>query len=162
MTRQAFYTLFATRIQAVVGDAKIHRAYQEAAPPTTGLYLAINDGASWKPVGTVSRGATDGEERQLKHDYEVTVELWEIRGDGELLQKVLESFDTQVSVAYFKAANVGVLRTTDAMKMPEALDGAKYTKRVRAEVVFSVARVSVEDMLAIETVTFTPTFTHET
>lgn len=162
MTRQDFYALVAAYVRSVLGeDVKLWRAYQDAAPPTTGAYISIDDSTEWNPFGQPTQGATDGEEHQIRHDYEVVVGLWEIRGDGELLQALSESFARRAASEHFHAANTGVLSVGTVTKMPEILDTAKYVQRFRMEVVFGVARVQTETMPSIEAVEFTATFTHE-
>lgn len=156
MTRQELYVLIATWISTVAPSAVIFRTGQDAQAPSSGKYIAIDDSYSWDRVGKVTVGTVDNDERQLKHDYEVVVGLWEIRGDGEDLQTLLESLDTMAVRALFSDAGVGILRETPVSKLTDTLDAARNVRRFRTEITFAISRIAMEDVTYIETVDFVP------
>lgn len=161
MTRQEFYTLVATWISTVMPSAVIFRTAQDAQAPARGKYIAIDDSYTWDRFGKVTVGAVENDERQLKHDYEVVVGLWEIRGDGEDLQTLVESLDTMLVKAIFNDAGVGILRETPVTKMTDTLDSARNVRRFRTEITFAISRIVTEDVTYIETVEFIPQIVHE-
>lgn len=161
MTRQEFYTLVATWISTVVPTATIFRTAQDAQAPASGKYIAIDDSYTWDRFGKVTVGVVEDDERQLKHDYEVVVGLWEIRGDGEDLQTLLESLDTMTVKALFSDAGIGILRETPITKLTDTLDSARNVRRFRMEVTFAVSRIVTEEVTYIETVEFIPQIVHE-
>ena len=146
MTRQGLYEVIASWVTTqVMGSpgVSIFRAYQDKAAPTKGCYILIDDGTSWERIGQHAVGEVNElqNNRQLKNDYEVKIELWEIRGDGEVLQGLLESLDTREVHEYFEEASCSIPRVTSPVqKMPEVLNTATTQRRYRAEITCNVSR----------------------
>ncbi len=159
MTRQALYEAVATWIKTIHPNAAIFRAFQDAQAPTTGTFISIDDSTSWDKFGEVTTGAVAVTapapalgSRQLKNDYTVVVGLWEIRGDGELLQGLLDNLDTVVTKAYFYGKAIGILSVSAIQQLNETLDSARNVKRSRVELTLSVTRENTEQVTPIEDV----------
>lgn len=162
MTRQELYEAVATWIKVVHPTAVIFRAFQDAQAPTTGTFISIDDSTSWDKFGEVTTGAVSAVApapalgtRQLKNDYTVTVGLWEIRGDGELLQGLLDNLDTVATKAYFYGKAIGLLSVSAVQQLNESLDSSRNVKRSRVELTLSVTREITEQSVPIEDVEIT-------
>lgn len=159
MTAQELYKFLRDWMLLVRPATPVVRAYQDAAPPTTGQYLVIDDSAEWEPYGRASVGdlGEDGV-RDLKHEYTVEVGLIDVRGDGEALRDLLENLETRDAQLLFQAAGVSVLKPGVVKKMPQLLDSSKWLREHRLDLTLGVARVKSETVGIFTSVEFVADF----
>ena len=155
MTAQELYKFLREWMLVVRPGTPVVRSHQDAAAPTTGQYLIIDDSSDWEPYGRASVGdlGEDGK-RDLKHEYSVEVGLLDVRGDGEALRDLLEHLETRDAQLLFQAAGVSVLRPGTVKKMPQLLDSAKWLREYRLDLTLGVARVKTETVGIFTSVEF--------
>lgn len=162
MTAQELYDRLYDWASGVVA-VPVCRAYDDSSSPTKGEYVAIDDGGTWTPVGEASTGdvGTDGK-RLLKHDYTVTVQLWEVRGRGDSLRALKQSLDLRDVRGALTAAGIGVLNVGNVEKQPQLLDSSKWLREHRLEITLTVSNLSEESVGFFESIEFVPTITGPT
>lgn len=162
MTPQALYNhlySWATQFLPIELACPIIRSHQDApAPQADAPYLVIEDSLGWVPQGTTTIGplvetTPDNYSRNLVTDYEVTVVLWELRGQGERLQSLRHSLDLLNCQSLYQSAKVSVLKTGPIQKVPTLLD-SRWLHQHRLELTLGVTGGVSEAINPIETVEF--------
>jgi hypothetical protein len=151
MTGQAFYTFLYTWSHGVLGAVPVFQAYQNASPPVTGTYVAIEDDNDWQPYGLVD-AVQDTLETDLNYSYVVRPVFWEVRGLGDSLRTLKESLETQTVKDLFSANGIGALRFSDQiLSLPYLSTETQYTREHRWQPSFTVNNLSTDAVPSVAT-----------
>ena len=138
MTGQDFYLLLYSWANGLLSPTPVFQAYQNASPPATGLYVAIEDDNDWQPFGKVD-AVQDTLASDLNYSYIVRPVFWEVRGNGDTLRALKESLETEAVRAQFSAAGVGILRFSDQiLSLPYLSTETQFVREKRWQPSFTV------------------------
>ena len=152
MTGQAFYKFLRDWAVAVLpANTVVIQAYQNASPPTTGRYVAIEDDNDWQPFGRADV-VQDTLDEGVNHSYIAKPVFWEVRGAGDLLRTLRESLELEATKALFKTAEVGILRASDPIiSLPYLSTETQFIREKRWQPSFTVNNHAIDATPSVAT-----------
>lgn len=167
MTASALYTILYTWINSVINPVgttvptPIIKSHQDAPAPS-GAYIVISYApASRTKIGTPSAGDVNGSGiRKLVQDYELRVEIWEVNGDGDKLQAIIDSIDRLDVKTYLQSQSVAYLGEEQVQSIPQIEGTDKWRKESMVEIRLGVAEGISDTTSWIETVEFDSNIHH--
>jgi len=159
MTQQELYNHLYAWVSTNLGDLNcpVIRAYQDSPAPAVDAYLVIGDDQGWDSVGLVTRTGLEASQmtytRTLVTDFSVTVVLWEVRGRGDRLRRLLSSLDTRDVQQSWQSAMVSVMRASPITSSP-TLQDTRWRYQYRLELTLGIGNAITEVIQSIETVEF--------
>lgn len=159
MTQQELYNHLYSWANTSLGDlpCPVIRAYQDAPPPVTDTYIVIDDDGGWDSVGSVTRNDLEASgstySRKLTTNFVVSIVLWEVRGRGDRLRRLLASLDTREVQLDWQASLVSVMSASPVTASP-TLQDTRWRHQHRLELTLGIANAITEVIQPIETVEF--------
>ena len=156
MTGQQFYEFLYDWAHGVLPSEVLVQAYQNASPPATGLYLAIEDDNDWQSIGRadVVQGTIDA---GVNYSYVVRPVFWEVRGLGDKLRVLKESLELEATKTLFFNAGIGILRLSDQiLSLPYLSTETQFVREHRWQPAFTVNNYTVDPTPSIATAQLNP------
>jgi len=89
-------------------------------------------------------------------DNEISIDITEENGEGELLGLIIDSLYQRDIKELFKSNQIALMRIGDIIPAPELLDN-RWVKRSVLEIILGIASATLEEIESIETVQFSGT-----
>lgn len=157
-----FVDLVLNTERPTLAETPIIKSEQDAPPPTTGPYIVVGHAPKATPNGRSYKADPDGDGvQELKSDYTLTLEVWEVNSDGELLAILLDNMDRQDTKDAFIAAGFSFMSTAGDVQDLDAVQGSKWRHEKMVELMFNTTRKITYTPGLIEVVEGVGTFPHQ-
>lgn len=126
-------------------------------PEKENPYIVIDYAPNKTKIGSASGGDTDSNgDRTLVNDYGMTVELWEVNGEGGLLHLLLDSLDRQVIKDLWYTNKFSYMSEGQIIAMPREREG-QWVRESLVEIVINTPEQTEDSPSYIGEVEFTGT-----
>ncbi len=124
MDAEALYNFIYDWVHGVLPSVEIDQTHQDAPSPK-GHYIALSYAGDWSPVGAApSRSLFDRPDLPSPRIYQWRgrLTIYEVEGNGEYLQQLVESLDEPGIKSSFGDNGVSVLKSTGPTMQPALQD----------------------------------------